>query len=150
MYFIRLIAQKPCRIALFVLFIFISTPFPATGQIAIVAHQYSEAPTLTQQEVANLFLGIGQPFPQLTPYDHNDPRLRKQFYRLIAGLSITSVRAHWAKQVFSGRGRPPAILATAQVSRILRNELGAVTYVPLDQLSDNFKVLLILESGDTE
>jgi hypothetical protein len=130
-----------------VLLLFLSAP-AAAGGIWIVAHQDVEVATLTRTETANLFLAKGRTDSQLTPFDQRDRQLRERFYREVAGVSAASVRAHWAKQVFTGRGRPPAMLSLEEVERVLSEKPGAVTYVPAGQLPEGSKVLLSIGAGE--
>ena len=120
----------------------------AAGDIWIVAHQNVEVASITRTEVANLFLSRGRTDSQLTPFDQRDRQLRERFYREVAGVSAASVRAHWAKQVFTGRGRPPAMLSLDEVEQVLSEKPGAVTYVPAGQLPEGSKVLLSIGAGE--
>jgi predicted signal transduction protein with EAL and GGDEF domain len=69
--------------------------------------------------------------------------MRRDFFLEVAGRSLESARAHWAKRVFTGRGRPPAMLAEEEVEQTIKQNTGAVTYVPDEQLPENGKVLLM-------
>jgi hypothetical protein len=126
-------------------------PFAGAEDIWVVATQNVRLPTaLTRTEAANLFLGLGNAHPGLQPFDQRDPDLRERFYHEVAGLSLASVRAHRAKQVFTGRGRPPAMLSADEVENTLREKGNAVTYIPAGRLPAGSKVLLILESGESK
>jgi hypothetical protein len=117
--------------------------------VVIVAGQSVELSSMTRDEVANLFMGIGaHTKPHLIPFDQRDLLLRERFYREVAGLSAASVRAHWAKQVFTGRGRPPAMLSQEEVEQMLSEQPAAVTYIPSGPLPAGSKVLLELKSGE--
>lgn len=129
------------------LLLFLFAP-AAAGEIWIVAHQDMEVASITRTEAANLFLAKERTDSQLTPFDQRDRQLRERFYREVAGLSVASVRAHWAKQVFTGRGRPPAMLSLEEVERVLSEKPGAVTYVPAGQLPEGCKVLLSIDAGE--
>lgn len=124
-------------------------PFAGAEDIWVVATQNVRLPTtLTRTETANLFLGLGNIHPGLQPFDQRDPDLRERFYREVAGLSLASVRAHRAKQVFTGRGLPPAMLSAEEVEKALGGKTNIVSYVPAGRLPAGSKVLLILESGE--
>jgi hypothetical protein len=124
-------------------------PLASAEDIWVVAAQNLRFSTsLTRTETANLFLGLGNANPGLQPYDQRDPDLRERFYREVAGLSLASVRAHRAKQVFTGRGLPPTMLSAEEVEKTLREKANVVTYVPAGRLPAGSKVLLILESGE--
>lgn len=123
------------------LLLFLSAP-AAAGGIWIVTHQDVEVASITRAEAANLFLSKERTDSRLTPFDQRDRQLRERFYREVAGVSAASVRAYWARKVFTGRGRPPAMVSLEEVERVLSEKPGAVTYVPAEQLPEGCKVLL--------
>lgn len=135
-------------VALGVLVLSLWFPLAAAEDIWVVASQSVSSPKLTRTEVANLFLGLGRKNPALQPYDRSDPDLRERFYREAADLSMSSVRAHWAKQVFTGRGRPPAMLKTEEIEGTLAKHPGAVTYVPAGHVPAGGRIVLILETEE--
>lgn len=113
-------------------------------EILVVTGKTAPVNSLNRTETANLFLGLERTTPSLIPYDQTDKTLRKDFYREVAGRSLASVRAHWAKRVFTGRGRPPAMLAADEVDRTIEQNPDAVTYVPDVRQPKKSKVLLYL------
>lgn len=135
------------RILLCALLLFLPATSAFAYDILLIAGQDAPVSVLNRTEAANLFLGIGYTAPPLTPFDQKDAQLRERFYRGVAGLSAASVRAHWAKEVFTGRGRPPAMLELEEVENVLKENPFAVTYVPAGEMPKGSKLLLMLESG---
>ncbi|MBA1446136.1 MAG: hypothetical protein M3H12_01090 [Chromatiales bacterium] len=131
-----------------VLSLFVSVA--AAEGVLVVVQQDSQVTTLTREEAANLFLGLGSTNSRLIPFDRSEQPLRERFYREVTGLSTASVRAHWAKQVFTGRGRPPARISKTDVTQVLNDKPGAVTYVAIDQLPAHSRALLSTEQGEQE
>ncbi len=122
----------------------------AAEGVLIVVQQDAEVTTLTREEAANLFLGLGSTNSRLIPIDRSEQSLRERFYREVLGLSAASVRAHWAKQVFTGRGRPPVRISKTDVTQLLNDKPGVVTYVAIDQRPAHSRVLLSTEQGEQE
>ena len=116
-------------------------------EVLIITHQDTPVSSLSIKQVSDLFLGLGEKNHGLIAYDLSDKKLRQTFYRKVTGLSLASIRAKRASQVFTGRGRPPIILRLDEVEQLLSKKTGAVTYIPADQLPVNTKVLLTLKSG---
>jgi len=116
----------------------------AAEEILVVGSERAPVDTLDRAETANLFLGLERGETLLTPYDQRDEILRRDFYREVACRSLSSVRAHWAKRVFTGRGRPPAMLDAEAVERTLQGDPTAVTYVPENKPPESAKILLNL------
>lgn len=103
--------------------------------------------SLSQEDAKRLFLGQ-QLGSRLVPYDQEDDLVRERFYRALADMSPHSVRAYWAKRVFTGRGRPPARLSSEQTKTAIRQERNAVSYLPAEHAPPGVSVLLKLGAGD--
>lgn len=120
----------------------------AAGEIWVVARRDAPVANLSRSDAADLFLGRAAAELHLTPYDRDDMELRRVFYRAVADMSLQSVRAHWAKQVFTGRGHPPAAIGAADIPRVLGAQPATVTYMPAGKLPADAKVLLSIQTGD--
>jgi hypothetical protein len=125
----------------------LALPAASADAIWVIGSRDAPVSALTRQQVAGLYLGLGMQDARLQPLDQGDPELREKFYRAVADLSTASVRAHWAKQVFTGRGRPPQTLATEVLERMADRNPAVVTYIPAGKLPPGSKILLILDSG---
>ena len=115
--------------------------------IALIIHRDSPQRELNRQEAADLFLGKRQSLDgqSLLPIDSNDEQLQALFYDAVADMSLTRLKAYWARLVFSGQGRPPPRIAlNIAVDRISRNN-AAVTYVYANAIPRDAKVLLRLQ-----
>lgn len=122
----------------------------ASGGIWVVGAGNARIGPLSRQQVAELFLNPTENTVGLKPLDRQDPALRERFYRGVSGMSPASVRAYWAKRVFTGRGRPPAMLDTDSVLRRLAEDPKAVTYLPAGELPDGAVLLLQLDTEKGE
>ncbi len=121
----------------------------AADDIWVVAHQAAAVDALSPARARALFLGAAAD-PALVPVDREDRQLRSRFYRALFDMSLHSIRAYWAKQVFTGRGRPPRKLASEQMPTLFSEPTHFVTYVAQGRLPPNAKVLLELDGGNTE
>jgi len=133
----RKLCVKILHLALLLLFV---TPVEA-DDIIVVGSKRLPTENITRSEVTNIYLGKGKNDHKLTPYDRDNKFLREQFYREVTGLSLSSVRAYWAKQVFTGRGHPPAILKQSEIETTFKENPTAITYAPNKQRPDNSKIL---------
>lgn len=117
------------------------------GEIWVIARQDAPVSTLPLHEAANIFLGRGTPFARLMPVDQDNDTLRSAFYRAIADLSLKSLRAYWAKQVFTGRGHPPPLLTEEAAVQAVLDNPQAVTFVLANRQPTGTKVLLFIDTG---
>ena len=98
--------------------------------------------TLAQAEPIALITHRDSPQREL---NSNDEQLQALFYDAVADMSLTRLKAYWARLVFSGQGRPPPRIAlNIAVDRISRNN-AAVTYVYANAIPRDAKVLLRLQ-----
>ena len=124
----------------------ISAPVQAEA-IALIAHRDSPQRALNRQEAADLFLGKrpsldGQ---NLAPIDNSDEELQAHFYKGIADMSLTRLKAYWARLVFAGQGRPPPKIALNHAVDRINWDSTAVTYVYVSAIPRDAKVLLRLQ-----
>jgi hypothetical protein len=127
-----------------ILVVLIVWTLPVSAEpVVVVTQDGTPVDSLSREEVADLFLGkrnITVAGQELTPLDVNDDALREAFYQGIAGMSAMRVNAYWARLVFSAQGRPPRKLPLSEAKKLVRSQLGLVTYMPSDN-SSGFKIL---------
>ena len=122
---------------------------PRAGEIWIVAGPTVTITALSPDELADIFLGRADESRfRLRAIDQKDEALRQRFYRTVTGLSLQSLRAYWAKQVFTGRGRPPEQMSLEESEQALARLPNAITYLPKGKLPPAGKVLLTLPAGE--
>lgn len=122
---------------------------PSLGRadMLVVVNPANPVRTLTNQEVAALYLGRAHSFPSGEfalifdlPRDHP---LRERFYRLIAGMSPGQVNTYWSRLMFAGQEMPPQALPNEQaVLDIVRRNPGAIGYVSALPKDSNLRVVL--------
>jgi len=129
--------------------IFVSFVYAASDEQrgAIIVHPENIA-NFTKTEIRKIFLG------QLNYYDNNirilpmlsfeHLELRTRFNETIINKSNRQMRAYWAKQVFTGKGKPPAELKDSELVENVSQNQSAIGLVPIDAI-DNKKVRVILE-----
>jgi hypothetical protein len=123
-----------------------ASPVLAEDLLVVTPTTVSQS-AMDRPAVAALFLGRRQA-SNLIPIDQKDETLRQRFYRDVADMSLASVRAFWAKQIFTGRGRPPARLSAEEIQKSMSHRPPIITYVPDGQLPPGGKALLAVSSGE--
>jgi len=116
-------------------------PCRAEG-IVVIAHK-SAAP-LTRQQITEIYLGhrgVLRPLdlPMASP-------LHERFYRALTGHDMAWVRSNWASVVFTGRGKAPQTLESAEaVKRAVAADANLIGYIEKSALDPRVQVLLELE-----
>lgn len=123
----------------------------AHAELVLVTSPQSGIERLTQDEVVNIYLGryrrlasglAAEPLDQ--PVD-SDARAR--FYRRLVGKSLAEINAYWARLVFSGKTRPPQVVANPDsMLRIVATQPGTLAYVERSQADARVKI--VFELGD--
>lgn len=127
----------------------LSSFMPLTGHagevaVLVVASRNATVPQLSQQQIADLFLGQSYGALRLRPIDSSDEVLRERFYQEVAGMSANRARAIWARLVFSTRQVPPREMSPEAAAQQLLGSESIITYLYRDHLPKGAKVLLTL------
>jgi ABC-type phosphate transport system substrate-binding protein len=116
------------------------------ADIVVVVAANSPIRRLSDNEIADVFLGKLARLPgggPVVPLDQAEgSAARDEFYLQLTGKSPAQVRSFWSKVIFTGRGRPPRMLANdAAVIRALRQNPDAIGYVSRNSVDAGARVL---------
>lgn len=120
----------------------------AAGEVVVVVSAKSPPLELSKDQVAALFLGKLVRYPdgrRAVPIDHGEGMaIRNAFYEAFAGKSAAQIKAHWAKIIFTGRGRPPRqVPGGEEAKRQLALNPDAIAYLDADLVDPGVRVLSI-------
>ena len=120
---------------------------PATADVVAVVSSTSTVTTLSKAQVADIFLGKVNRFPNGTPaiaIDHAEGSpARDEFYATFAGKSPAQIKSHWAKIIFTGRGQPPkAVSNDDEIKKLTAANPQAISYLERSAVDSSVKVLL--------
>ena len=116
-----------------------------SAQFAVVVPEHSSIDMLSEEQVAGIFLGKTNRFPngeRAQPMELDDEMLRRLFYETMSGKSLTQLNSYWATLVFTGKGRPPKRLSGVEdMVRKLPAQPGAISYLPRKEVPEGMKVV---------
>ena len=117
------------------------------ADVVAVVSSTSAVTTLSKAQVTAIFLGNFSRFPdgtQAIPIDQADGSpARDEFYATYAGKSPAQVRSHWAKVIFTGRGKPPrAVPTNVEVRQLIAANSHAIGYIERSAVDSTVKVVL--------
>ena len=107
----------------------------ASGQeFKIVVNQTNSSETISKQELDDIFLkktGTWSNGRPVIPVDQTaSSSTREGFSKAIFGREVNSIKSHWQRQIFSGRGVPPPEKSSDdEVLAFVRVNSGAIGYV---------------------
>ncbi len=133
-------------------FLVLTVPTIAGSQgqrFKMVVNKANSSKTISKQQLEKIFLketgtwSNGQP---VIPVDQTaSSSTRQGFSNTIFGRDTNSIKSHWQRQIFSGRGVPPPEKASDdEVLAFVRVNSGAIGYVSSDaDVGSGIKVLEI-------
>jgi ABC-type phosphate transport system substrate-binding protein len=124
----------------------LSAGMAAAEAVAVVSAR-SPVTALSKNQVVDIFLGRVSRFPDgepALPVDQAEGSpARDEFYAKFAGKSAAQIKAHWAKIIFTGRGRPPEELPNGiEVKKLVVRNLHAIGYIEQNLVDGSVRVLL--------
>lgn len=131
-------------------------PIPSLAfatDIAVIANKKSYLTGLNKKEITALFLGrrqILKNMQAITLLDQpRDSQLRKDFFRLLNGMSPTQINSYWARLQFSGDTQPPITLSDSQsILAAVKNNPDAIGYIEADLIDNSITVILMIKNYD--
>jgi len=118
------------------------------GQYKIVVNKDNPVSSLSQKEISNLFLKKVTKWSNglsVQPVDLADTSpVREKFSKEIHNRKVSSIKAYWQKQIFSGRKVPPAEKkSNREILIYLQNNPGAVGYVSAATNINQYQVKIL-------
>ncbi len=84
---------------------------PVWAEVAVIVHPSAGIDSLTEDDVARLFLGKSKSFPgggQAVPINQNEgSAAREKFNETVCKKNASQYKAYWSQLVFTGKGTPP-------------------------------------------
>lgn len=117
----------------------------------VVITAKDNAHSLDIKDVSRIFLGKITQYPngeKVTPLDINpsDPSY-EQFARVVLKKNPSQLRAYWAKRVFTGKGKPPKIIATTdELLSLVSSDKQYLSYT--DKNNNQFDVRWVIEVNE--
>jgi ABC-type phosphate transport system substrate-binding protein len=114
---------------------------PSLAEVVAVVGAKSPAATMSNEQVAQFFLGKST---TMTPIDQPDGNpVRNEFYKKVADKDASQAKALWSKLVFTGKATPPKEVAgSAEVKKAVAADPKAIGYIEKSAVDATVKVVL--------
>jgi ABC-type phosphate transport system substrate-binding protein len=135
------------RIAIGVLLLALSLGVSAgSSEIVVVVAADCPVERLSRTQLADIYLGRINRFPngaRVLPIDQTERSpAHDRFYQRYLDRSPAQINAHWSRQVFTGRGRPPhAVPNGAAVADSVADNPNAIGYLAREHVDARLRVL---------
>jgi len=122
---------------------------PPAGTIAVIVGSGSLVKNVTKVSLREIYLRRQRLWPDGTgviPVNlpPTDP-VRDEFSKLVLGRATHDMVAYWNGRYFEGITPPQVLPSAAAIRRFLEVEPGAIAYVPIAEVGDGCRTLLVLD-----
>lgn len=137
------------KIAVLIAFAAILGVTSAHAALAIIAHPSNPLEGISADNVAMIYLGKTDRFPdgqRVVPVDQDESSAaRKKFNEKVVQKNPTELATYWSKLMFSGKGEPPKVVGDDEaVKEWVASHPNGLGYVDGRVLDRTVKVLLII------
>lgn len=128
------------------LFLMLAAANLACAEVAVIVHPSQGVDSLTEDDVARLFLGKAKSFPggaQAVPINQNEGSAsRDKFNEAVCKKNASQYKAYWSQLVFTGKGTPPKDGGDdAAVKALIAANPNMVGYVDSSVVDGSVKVV---------
>lgn len=119
----------------------------ASADVVIVVSARSAITHLTTEQVARIFLGKTDAFPnggKAVPVDQAEGNaIRDEFYAKVLNKSPSQVSAYWTRIIFTGDGQPPKLLENnVAIKKAVADNPDAIGYIDKSAVDSSVRVIL--------
>ncbi|MBT2787560.1 phosphate ABC transporter substrate-binding protein [Halomonas sp. ISL-106] len=120
----------------------------ALAEVLVVVSADAPFTRLTSSDLRDIYLGRRTQIANgmmVVPLDQPEgTAARSEFYTHFTGQTPAQIKAHWARQIFTGRGQPPQALANSRaVVERLVSDTKALGYIDPAFLDERLRVVTI-------
>ena len=137
--------KKMTQAALFLLVSLASVA--ASAQTVVIVNTGYAGTGANAEQVGDIFLGKADSLPggpPLQPVDQAETSsMRESFYKSITNKDLAQMKAYWARLIFTGKAKPPAVVGQdAEVKQHVAKNPNAIGYISKAAVDSTVKVLL--------
>lgn len=123
-------------------------PAPAADTVVVVVSPENPVTEMPRLHLSDLYMGRTSSFPNgesAEPIDQEPgSRVRQAFYETYLGRSLSEIKAHWSKAVFTGRGRPPRGVDNGEeMKEFLAGNPEAIGYIDRSLVDESVRVVRV-------
>lgn len=118
----------------------------ANAEVAVIVSASNGNSTMSDKDIAKLFLGKSKKFPdgsQAIPVDQNaGSAARTSFQDKVLGKSDSQLKSYWSRLIFTGKGTPPKESGDdAAIKSLVAGNPNTIGYIDASAVDDSVKVL---------
>lgn len=119
----------------------------AYAQMVVIVNPGFSGTGANLEQVGNIFLSKADSLPggvPLQPVDQTETSpTREAFYKAINNKDSVQMKAYWARLIFTGKAKPPAVVGQdAEVKQHVAKNPNAIGYISKSSVDSSVKVLV--------
>jgi ABC-type phosphate transport system substrate-binding protein len=116
------------------------------AEIAVIVHPSAAMSSMSEDDIARLFLGKGKSFPdgsQAVPINQDEgSAVRDKFNEGVCKKNSSQYKAYWSQLVFTGKGTPPKDAGNdAAVKALIAANPNMIGYIDAGAVDASVKVV---------
>lgn len=116
------------------------------AEVAVIVHPSSGVTSMTDDDVARIFLGKSNSFPggaQAVPVNQDEgSSVRDKFNEAVCKKNASQYKAYWSQLVFTGKGTPPKDAGKdAAIKALIAANPNMIGYVDGSAVDSSVKVV---------
>lgn len=122
---------------------------PCFAEVAVIVNAENTT-RIDQNQIRNIFLGKAKTFDNgitARPVDISVGNItRAEFIKKVLRKDEANLNAHWARMLFSSKGRPPEEVASAaEVIKKVSASKSAIGYIDARDVTSDVKVVAVIK-----
>lgn len=129
------------------LFILVVHSVDATAEILVIANKNAPIENISKGDLKSIYTGKLFTFPnsnqEVKPLDLTGEGTGKEnFYKAVTGKSLRKIKTYWARQLFTGKGKPPeSQIDEETMKKTVNSGIAYIGYISAENLDDTVKVI---------
>lgn len=121
---------------------------PTWAEVVVVVSEENTNERIPRSELADLYLGRRNQFPNGEPAVPINQRegspTYSEFYAKYLGQTPAQIRSHWSRLIFTGRGQPPrSVPSDRAMADAVAGNPRAIGYIDSDLVDSRLRVVQI-------
>ena len=128
---------------------FSADPLDLNESVAIIVHESIAVSSFNKNDLVEIYTLRRSSWSDgsriiITDYK-GESQLRDEFYSYI-DIQVSAIKRLWLKEQFTGRSLPPKVVKSVdEMSKLVTENPGTIGYVPVSDIPEGVRVLLIIE-----
>jgi ABC-type phosphate transport system substrate-binding protein len=128
---------------------FSADPLELNESVAVIVHESVAVSSFSKNDLIEIYTlrrSSWSDGSRITITDYKgESQIRDEFYSYI-DIRVSAIKRLWLKEQFTGRSLPPKVVRSVdEMTKLVVGNPGTIGYVPVSDIPEESKVLMIIE-----